>query len=403
MSAPGAPAEPVRPVVMVVPLPPSYRGGTEEYAYRLALRVHAEMPVQIVTTSVRWGHDAHPLPTGDVPIEVLPAREVFQRPVVSAQGMRTLRRWVERAGLVQVHMPFPWVERQVARWAARAGVPVVLTYHMDADFASATGLRAAGAITRLYRAMSARPALRRAAAVVSNSRGYAEASPVLSGYLPKTRVIHKGVDVDRLGLADAGPVAPVRPPPDPTLFPGAGAQTGRVAFVGRLVPYKGLLVLLEALARVVGEGVDAKLYLAGRGPMRPALEARVRELSLGDRVVFLGFVPDERLHDLYVGADVVACPSISLLESTATCLEEAAACGVPVLGSALPGTEETVPHDGVHGVLATPRDPASVAAGLARLLRQPRPIDRPAFRTWEDTSREYLGLFRELLGTGRAP
>ncbi|HEV2316616.1 MAG TPA: glycosyltransferase [Thermoplasmata archaeon] len=385
-----------RPTLVIVPLPPSYRGGTEEYAYRVALRVHRERPVRIATTSVRWGQDPHPLPTGDIPVEVLPAREVFQRPVMSRAGMVRLRREVEAARLVHLHMPFPWVERKVVAWARARGVPVVLTYHMDADFGAASRNPVAGLITASYRRLSAFPALRGARAVISNSGGYARASPVLSRFLPIVRVIAKGVDIERLHLDPSATTAPPRPAADPQLFPRCGPETRRVAFVGRLVPYKGLPVLIDAVGILAREGVDVKLFIAGRGPMLEELRRQAAGHGLGDRVEFLGFVPDERLAALYTGADVVACPSISLLESTATCLEEAAACGIPVLGSALPGTEETVPSDGVHGILAPPRDVQGVATGLRTLLARPRPTDRLPYRTWEDTARQYLELFREL-------
>jgi rhamnosyl/mannosyltransferase len=388
------------PVTVIVPLPPSYRGGTEEYAYRVAARVHREIPVRIVTTDVRAGQDPVHLPVEGLELQTLHGRELFQRPVVSGTGRKTLRRLVESSGLIHLHMPFPWIERQVAVWARRHGIPVVLTYHMDADFAAATGLRAAAVVTSAYRQLSALPALRRSDAVVSNSAGYARASPVLKRFLPKVKVIAKGVDVDRLGISPGELSAPHRPAADPELFPGCGPESRRVVFVGRLVAYKGLPVLVEAVRRLVAQGGDVRLFIAGRGPLLGALQSQVLAAKLTEHVRFLGFVPDDRLGSLYRGADVVACPSVSLLESTATCLEEAAACGVPVLGSALPGTEETVPSDGIHGYLARPRDPDSVTEGLRLLLSRPRPGDRLPFRTWDDTARQYVALFCGLLPHG---
>jgi glycosyltransferase involved in cell wall biosynthesis len=387
----------LRPITVIVPLPPSYRGGTEEYAYRVAVRVGRTLPTRILTTRVRFGHDAIPLPTDDLPVEYIPGRELFQRPLVSGPGLRQIRRAVEDSSLVHLHMPFPRVEARVVRWAAQRRIPVVLTYHMDADFAGASGIPGAGLITRAYRRFSAYPALRGATAIISNSQGYARSSPVLSQFLPKIQVIYKGVDMDRLGRQYAGRPSPVRGPQDPELFPRSAPSTRRVVFVGRMVPYKGLAYLVAATQELVRSGEDIKLFLAGRGPELPRLRQLVAQQKLEDRVEFLGFVPDERLGALYVGADVVACPSTSLMESSATCLEEAAACGVPVLGSALPGAEETIPNDGRHGLLVAPRDVPSIAAGLRQLLAQPRPADAPLFRPWESTADAYLALFRGLL------
>lgn len=387
----------VRPITVIVPLPPTYRGGTEEYAYRLAGRFAQVAPVRLLTTTVRWVEGGPMIDVGQIPMTRLPARELFQRPVVMGHSARQqLRVAATTSSVVQLHMPFPLVEAPVTRWAARAGVPVVLTYHMDADFGGASSNPAAGLITFGYRRLSAFPALREARAVVSNSRGYAEASPVLSRFLPKVRVIAKGVDPVRLGIDVADGRAAPRAEPGASLLPGSTREERRVVFVGRLVPYKGLHVLLDAFAKLREVEPAVRLYIAGRGPQESALRAQVDRLGLGSAVVFLGFVPDERLGELYRSADLVACPSVSLLESTATALEEAAALGTPIVGSDLPGTSESVPNDGVHGLLAPPGNAEAVFLALRRLLGQSRPTTRPAARTWDQTAAEYLALFRSV-------
>lgn len=382
------------PVLVLVPLPPTYRGGTEEYAYRLALRFARHWPVRILTTTVDPTPNSPPLDTGTIPIERLDAREIFQRPLLRGSANARLKAAVEGARLVQVHMPFPFVERRAVRWAKAAGVPVVLTYHMDADLGGAGGAPGSGIVTQGYRRLSAHPALREADRVVANSRGYAEASPVLSRYLDKLRVIPKGVDLARLGLV--GPVPGGRAEPGDALLPGGKVSEHRVLFVGRMVPYKGLPVLLDAVARLGDSVPDLKVYLAGKGPERPALEARAQKLGLAERVRFLGFVPDERLGELYRSADVVACPSVGRLESTPTTLEEGAALGTPILGSDLPGAGEALPHDGVHGLLCPPGDVEAVARALERLLLQARPPYPGPPRTWDQTAAEYAALFEEL-------
>lgn len=383
------------PVTVVVPLPPSYRGGTEEYAYRLANRFARTRRVEVLTTTVRWNPGATVLETGAARVERLPARELFQRPlVVSAAARRRLRDGIRSTGVLQLHMPFPLVEAAAVRAARRAGVPSVLTYHMDADLGGAIRFPGSDSVTNAYRALSAHPALEECDAVVSNSRGYAEASPVLRRHLDKVRVIHKGVDVARLGLGRR----PRGDRPRPAIVPDDVTPPGRerILFLGRLVPYKGIPVLLEAFRRLRASGRDALLLIAGTGPEGPALRAQARSLSIEERVRFLGFVPDAQVGALYRYADVVAAPSISLLESSATSLEEAAMCGTPVVGSDLPGAGETIPHDGVAGLLVPPGDPAAVASALERMLDAGRPASPLSLRTWDDTAQEYGALFGEL-------
>ncbi|MCI4336832.1 MAG: glycosyltransferase [Thermoplasmata archaeon] len=383
------------PVTIVVPLPPSYRGGTEEYAYRLTQRFSRTRPVQVLTTTVRWEPNAPVLDTGTAWVERLPAREVFERPLLIAPAVRRrLRDEIASSGVLQLHMPFPLVERLAVQTAQRAGIPSVLTYHMDADLGGARPFRGSGAITRCYRALSAHPSLAACDAIVSNSRGYAEASPVLRHHLSKVRVIRKGVDVHRLGLGRRSVKTRARPAiVAPEAFPPG---RDRLLFLGRLVPYKGLPVLLEAVQRLRDAGRDVGLMIAGTGPMESALGARAAELRIAPFVSFLGFVPDTEVGPLYRFADVVAAPSISTLESTATSLEEAAMCGTAVVGTELPGAGETVPHDGVRGRLVPPGRADCLAEAIAKMLDAGRPPEPLPLRTWDDTAREYVDLFREL-------
>jgi glycosyltransferase involved in cell wall biosynthesis len=383
------------PVSIVVPLPPSYRGGTEEYAYRLAQRFATVHPVQVYTTTVRWKPDAPVLDVQDAVVHRLRAREICERPLLTSPRLRH-HLWgrIRQSSVLQLHMPFPFVESPAIKVAHRAGIPTVLTYHMDADLAGARGGKVSELITRVYRGLSAHPALRAADAVVSNSLGYARKSPVLSRYLAKVHVIHKGVDVDRLGLAT--PIGPHRARPASVPAETSPESRSHVLFVGRLVPYKGLAVLLDAMRLLSDASEHVGLYIAGRGPMDAALRARTKELELSDRVTFLGFVPDAELGSLYRFADVVVAPSVGTLESTATALEEAAMCGTPIVGSDLPGTSETVPHDGRSGILVPPGDSPALARAIVRMMDAGRPGVPMALRTWNDTALEYLSLFREL-------
>lgn len=391
-----------RPLVTLVPLPPTYRGGTEEYAYNVASRLSRERTVQIFTTSVREEYSRAALPTGQASVERLRAFELFDRPVVSGRASwARIRRAVGSAGLVHVHMPFPWVERRVAAWGLKAGVPVVLNYHMDA----LPGGDAGGWRNRLvvggYRTLSAHPALERARAIVVSSRGYAEGSPVLGRHLDRIRVVLQGIDPGRLEGVPPEAVADSRRRPELFEVPGVGPETRRVVFVGRLVYYKGLGYLLRGFAELVARGSgDAVLLIGGRGPESARLQALSRELGLGDRVRFLGFVPDDALGRLYRSADVVACPSVNLLEATPISLLEAARLGTPTLSTTLPGNAETLPSTGRQGRLVPPRASGPIADALQALLESGRPVDRYPVRSWEDTAADLGRLFDELSPRG---
>ena len=401
MERSGRPPIPPRPatspdrggITVVVPLPPSYRGGTEEYAYHLAKGFSRLQETRVVTTTVRWNPSTISLDTGAASVERLPARELFERPVMLSPIARArLRRAVGVSSIVNLHMPFPSVEAAATAEANRAHVPIVLTYHMDADLRAAMPGPGSSLVTSLYRRLSAHPALENCDAVVANSRGYAQASTVLSSHLSKVTVIPKGVDPERLGIGGPGQ----RDPPACVSGIVRSNATFRLLFVGRLVPYKGVGILLRAVEQLFRQGQKVTLMIAGNGPLRPELERQAATLDIKSRVIFVGFVPDEQMGDLYRFADLTVIPSVGVLESSATALEEAAACGCPVVGSDLPGASESIPNDGIRGRLVTPGDPSAIADAIARMMAGPRAPPPVNVRTWDDVKRDYLALFQTL-------
>lgn len=132
-----------------------------------------------------------------------------------------------------------------------------------------------------------------------------------------------------------------------------------VGTAGRLVPVKGHLHLIDAMA---GLPDDVRLVIAGDGPERGVLEARAAGLGLGGRVRFLGHRDD--LEDIYPALDVFCLPSLA--EGLPRTVLEAQACGVPVVASAVGGLPEAV--EPVSGRLVPSADPAALAAALADVL-----------------------------------
>ncbi len=139
-------------------------------------------------------------------------------------------------------------------------------------------------------------------------------------------------------------------------------------FVGRVQPLKGLELAVECLAETDSGAV---LWVVGgpSGPEGPAELARAMgradELGVAERVLFLPPVPHHRLVDYYRAADVVVVPSRS--ESFGLVALEAAACGTPVVASAVGGLTNIV-EDGATGFLVEDRDPLDWATPVSLLL-----------------------------------
>jgi glycosyltransferase involved in cell wall biosynthesis len=172
------------------------------------------------------------------------------------------------------------------------------------------------------------------------------------------------------------------------------------------VPLKGLVPLLEALAKLRTENPDAHLEIVGKPREDSRANATIERLGLEGAVRFLGRVEPNEIVELYARAEVAAIPS--LYEGFSLPAVEAMACGVPVVattGGALP---EVVGDDGKAGLLVAPNDPSALAAALDRVLSdadlrtrmgaagRERAVSR---FTWQATARGTAEQYLELLAS----
>ena len=148
--------------------------------------------------------------------------------------------------------------------------------------------------------------------------------------------------------------------------PAETAPGPEVVSVARLVPDKNPLALLDAFALAVKDRPEARLTLAGEGPLRSVLEGRAQAPDLSGRVRFVGGCADVR--PLLTQARVFALSSVR--EGSPNAVLEAMACGLPVAAPAVGGLTELVRH-GETGLLALPGDVPGLARNLARLLDRP--------------------------------
>jgi glycosyltransferase involved in cell wall biosynthesis len=169
----------------------------------------------------------------------------------------------------------------------------------------------------------------------------------------RLEIVHCGVDAERFAPVD-------RSARDP------GAL--EVLCLGRLVPDKGQVILLDAVAALRRDGSDARLTLAGDGPDRGALEAHAKALGVADAVRFVGAVGQDRIRELYAAADVFCLPSFA--EGVPVVLMEAMACGLPVVTTRITGVPELV-DDGRSGMLVRPGRSDELAGALQRMLDDP--------------------------------
>jgi glycosyltransferase involved in cell wall biosynthesis len=140
-----------------------------------------------------------------------------------------------------------------------------------------------------------------------------------------------------------------------------------VAFAGRLVPEKGVDLLVRAFARTIADvPQDARLLVAGTGPQREELESLAGRLGIGERTTFVGHLDRETLERRFDEAWIQAIPG-RWEEPLGNVTLEAMMRGTAIVASALGGPGEVV-EDRRSGLLVEPGSVSSLAEALRTLL-----------------------------------
>jgi glycosyltransferase involved in cell wall biosynthesis len=185
---------------------------------------------------------------------------------------------------------------------------------------------------------------------------------------PKARLIRNGVQ-------------PIRPDRlrDPAAVRAELGAVGKplIVAVSRLHRQKGVSFLLKAVPLVRAEVPQVKVVVAGGGPLAERLGAELKVLRLENNATLLGERKDAL--NILAAADLFVLPS--LWEGLPYVLVEAAALGKPIVATDIDGVREVI-RSGANGMLARPRDPASLAASILFLLK-----DRPFAARLGETAR----------------
>lgn len=291
----------------------------------------------------------------------------------------------EDADVIVLHEPNPIA--LVAYFLARPKGRLIVWYHSDV-------IRPSWRYRLFYRPFL-RFALSRAVRIVVSSPALGASAPELQDFQAKCKVIPFGLEprsADRLEatLLRAGEIR-------------REVNQPIVLFVGRLVPYKGVDVLLDALT-----GLDAVALIVGEGPLRARLEDQARERGVSGRVRFLGSVNDDELAALYRACNVFVLPSVTRQEAFGVVQLEAMAAGKPVVSTDLGTGVGWVNRDSETGYVVPPRDARALRDALARLLGdaalQKSMGEAAAKRirmnfTLERMIDETLSLYREVVAT----
>lgn len=199
----------------------------------------------------------------------------------------------------------------------------------------------------------------------------------------------------------------------PTRISDSQSRDPIIIFTGRMIPEKGLHVLLKAMRIVLEQHPNAQLHVMGKS-WRPGAtfsdyEQELQRLIEGmeDRIHFLGWRPHSEIPRILANADVYAFPSV-WEEPCSTALLEALAAGLPTVATATGGTPELV-KDGENGFLVPPDDHVALARRVSMLLDNPelrRQIGERARRlsqegfSWQRVIEEFEAVYYRTLAYG---
>lgn len=259
----------------------------------------------------------------------------------------------ELAGFDVIYLHYPFFGAEEVLWFLKKFIwknkkKLVVQYHMDAAFSGLVGRAFLKTHDLIFKSLFADADL-----ILSASLDYVQSSRIKSFYLKnkdKFMEIPYGLDTDRF--------YPPKEKPENGKF--------KILFVGGLDKahyFKGIGILLAALAALKKEGQEFVLDIVGSGDLMSDYKAQAKSLDIEEEVVFCGKVSDDDLPQKYREADLSVLPSVNSGEAFGIVLTESLACGVPVVASDLPGVR-SVFSDGQEGFTAKAGDAGDLAAKI---------------------------------------
>ncbi len=314
----------------------------------LVERIAADNEVEVVALRHPPGRSAYRVAGSTVhPLALGRSTGAGARARVLARGVRAVTTQHRRRPLDVIHAMWADEAGAVAVLAARViRVPTVVSV-MGGELAALGDIDYGAALGRGGR-WTVQTSLRLADTVTVGSSFLADiARPYLRDDVERLRLQPLGVDLTTFRPVGVPPMRPT------------------VLFAGSLEPVKDPETALLAFALLADSRANVRLLIAGSGSLRRRLDRLADELGIVDRIEFMGYIPRTRMPELYRAATVLCITSLH--ESQSMVAVEAAASGVPIVGTAV-----GVMSDLGEGARTVPAaEPAALAAALGDLLDDP--------------------------------
>jgi glycosyltransferase involved in cell wall biosynthesis len=263
----------------------------------------------------------------------------------------------EQADIIHANFPSPYIACLGSTISRIRGVPAVLTWHNDLPPVT----RMARILVTVHDQLVLPLYLPQFSSIIATSKLYAETSHILEAHKGRVVVIPNGVDTQRFNPDIPGEEIRSR----------LGVDRGKIVlFVGALTQwhrYKGLDVLIQAMALMRDQVREARLVIVGAGQLETEYRQLVDQHGLTSCVIFAGNVPDDELPKYYSCSDMLALPSRDRSEGFGLTILEANATGKPAIGTMVGGIPGVI-RNGYNGLLVPPNDPSALAEAIQKVL-----------------------------------
>jgi glycosyltransferase involved in cell wall biosynthesis len=339
----------IRSLAIVTPFYPPHVGGIERYAQEFGRAAAAEgLQVRIITTAPVSRPTETIEDDGSLSVLRLPAKNV---PVMGSSYPIATVGWKRAKALLEcdsviAHTRFFMTSLVAATLCARRGKRIYVQDHGAGPLRSSPRVLASASLIYEHAATSALKRLRPKFLAVSS----ASAQWLHRFGIYDAAIVPNGVAVPR-----SMPVRTASTFDDPAIF-----------FAGRLLPEKGIRELVAAVEILAGEGVNARLRIAGDGPLAATLQ---KLAASSPRLTYLGRITSDQVSQELQRSSIFVNPS-NLPEGLPTNLLEAGAAALPVISTANGGSTDLI-RDSETGWLISAGEPLEIASRLKEVLANP--------------------------------
>jgi len=333
---------------------PPWRGGAETYAYNLSKHLQGRgHEVTVICSSPPF--DVGVQFVDGVKVERLRAcGKLYGTPIMPELFQKLMG---EQADIIHANFPSPYIACLASTMSHVRGLPAVLTWHNDLPPVTRMARILVTAHDRLVLPLY----LPQFSCIIATSRLYAESSQILEAHKDRVVVIPNGVDTQRFNPDIPGEEIRHR----------LGVDRGKIVlFVGALTQwhrYKGLDMLMKAMAIIKNQTPETRLLVVGGGELEAEYRELAHQLGVADSTVFAGNMPDEELPMCYACSDVLVLPSKDRSEGFGLTILEANATGKPAIGTTVGGIPSVI-RDRYNGLLVPPNDPSALADAIRRTV-----------------------------------